>query len=149
MKLNERNKSEWVKFCQKLIDNNILGKNIKIYNYDSLDCINNKNIFDDSNLLIEDIKYNKKNNKELIVKERNNNNDSIYETTMKEKSKDDFENSQEESGLLSFDKIEDIIIYYKMNNIKKDDNFLFLKYDRNIFNNKYRKFLNRKFFDSI
>ena len=120
-----------------------------ISNNDSREFLNNKYLFDDSNLLIKNIKNNKKNNKNLNMKERDNNNDSIYETTMKGKSKDDFENSQEESGLLSFDKIEDIIIYYKMNNIKKDDNFLFLKNDRIIFYNKYRKFLNKYFFDCI
>ena len=153
--INSINNNNTVKNKNKEIlpkeeNNNILSKNIQISNYNSRDFLGNKYIFDDSNLLIDGINYNNKHNKELIMKERDNNNDSIFETTMKDNYKNDnFENSHEESGLLSFDKIEDIIIYYKMDNIKKDDNFLFLKDDRNIFKNKYRKFLNTKFFDSI
>ena len=143
---NKKNKNK--EFLPKKESQNILKKNIKIYNYDSKDFLNNKYFFDDSNLLIEDIKYDKKNNKKLIMKERDNNNDSIYETSLKEISKNNFEYSEEESGLLSLDKIEDIIIYYKMNNIKKDENFLFFKEERNIFNNKYKKFLNKAFFGS-
>ncbi len=75
---------------------------------------------------------------------RNDKSNSSFETEKEEYSKND-DQSNEDSGLLSFDKIEDLIIYHNMKNIKKNDNFLFYKNDRESFNHKYRKLLNKKF----
>ena len=74
--------------------------------------------------------------------------DSMFETEKDKKSQIDDE-SKEDSGLLSFDKIEDLIIYNNMDNINKSDDFLFFKGDREAFYKKYRKFLNKKFVLSI
>ena len=69
----------------------------------------------------------------------------MFENDIQEISKNDIEDSKEDSGLLSFDKIEDLIVYNNMKDINKKDDYLFFKEDRKIFNNKYAKVLSKYF----
>ena len=95
------------------------------------------------------IKFEKKTcdkNKESINKRfGDDNSDSMFENDIQEISKNDFEDSKEDSGLLSFDKIEDLIVYNNMKDINKKDNYLFFKDDRKTFNYKYTKIIWKKF----
>ena len=54
---------------------------------------------------------------------------------------------EEESGILSMNEIEDIIIYHNMKNIKKNENYLFKKNDYDIFISKNRQQLYSLFFE--
>ena len=53
-------------------------------------------------------------------------------------------NSNENSGVLSYEQVKDIICYYNMSNTDKKSNFLFQVNEREIFDlnnkNKYEKF---------
>ena len=117
--------------------------------------INSKKNSTNSNLLNEK-RYNDIKNKPLNLNCRLNNLNEIFEKEIEEKSQNEteiksqnnIENSREDSGLLSFEKIEDLIIYYNMKEINKEDNFLFFKDDKNKFKYRYLKNLNQKFFDS-
>ena len=123
------------------------NSNIIINNYKNNN-INSKS--KNSNILNEEKNNDnnlKKRAKELIINEKNNYSDSIFETEKKDKSKNDIDDSKQDSGLLSFDKIEDLIVYYNMQDIKKNENFLFFKNDRKNFYYKYLNILNNNFFD--
>ena len=111
---------------------------------------NNTKFENSLNLLSKekDIKIVKDETNVLIMGKEDYKFDSMFETEKDKKSQIDDE-SKEDSGLLSFDKIEDLIIYNNMDNINKSDDFLFFKGDREAFYKKYRKFLNKKFVLSI
>ena len=107
---------------------------------------NNTKIENSLNLLSKekDIKKIKDETDVLIMGKDDYKFDSMFETEKDKKSLIDDE-SKEDSGLLSFDKIEDLIIYNSMDNINKSDDYLFFKGDREAFYKKYRKFLNKRF----
>ena len=58
-------------------------------------------------------------------------NDDVFTESKNEKIEES--SIEEESGILSMNEIEDIIIYNNMKNINKDDNYLFCKNDYNDF----------------
>ena len=134
------------------INYSLLKANVNINNK----LINSKKNSTNSNLLNEK-RYNDIKNKPLNLNAKFNNLNEIFEKEIEEKSqidteiksKKNIENSKEDSGLLSFEKIEDLIIYYNMKEINKKDNFLFFKDDKKKFKYRYLKNLNQKFFDSF
>ncbi len=91
---------------------------------------------------------NEQNNIMDINKSEDNISDSMFKNDIQEKSQNDFEDSKEDSGLLSFDKIEDLIVYNNMKDINKKDSYLFFKDDRKNFYFEYKKILSKNFFDS-
>jgi hypothetical protein len=104
----------------------------------------NKKNFEKINIKFEK-KTNDKNKESINKKFGDDNSDSMFENDIQEISKNDFEDSKEDSGLLSFDKIEDLIVYNNMKDINKKDNYLFFKDDRKTFNYKYTKIIWKKF----
>ena len=160
MQVNNLNINNYINCNIKYINNHINNKKIKKQIGSTNEILiskektkTNKENYNEKNLTIQDNNNLKAEKNINLLKEKNNNYynnkkdeeyDSIFETEKKVKSKFDDE-SNEESGLLSFDKIEDLIIYDNMKNIRRNDNFLFYKNDRETFNHKYRKFLNKKF----
>lgn len=145
-----------IKYINNQINNKKIKKQIRSINdiliskektKTSKEKYNEKNlkINDNNNLKAEkNINLLKKENNNYYNNKKDEEYDSIFETEKKVKSKFDDE-SNEDSGLLSFDKIEDLIIYENMESITRNDNFLFYKNDREAFNHKYRKLLNKKF----
>ena len=95
------------------------------------------------------------NNKNLEKKQRiieDNNNGTSTKTNdeffSEEKEKKINESSiEEDSGILSMDEIEDIIKYNNMENINKDDNYLFKFEDHSNFIKTYKKKIINLFFD--
>lgn len=104
----------------------------------------NKKKFEKINIKFEK-KTNDKNKESINKRFGDDNSDSMFENDIQEISKNDIEDSKEDSGLLSFDKIEDLIVYNNMKDINKKDDYLFFKEDRKIFNNKYAKVLSKYF----
>ena len=88
--------------------------------------------------------------KEEIVEDFNikstKTNDEIF--TEGKEQKIDESSKEEESGILSMNEIEDIIIYNNMENINKEDNYLFKNYDYNNFMAEYQQKISSLFFDS-
>jgi len=97
---------------------------------------------------ISDNKYIDK--KEEIVDDFNikstKTNDEIFTEGKEEKI--DESSVEEESGILSMNEIEDIIIYNNMENINKEDNYLFNICDYNNFLSQYQQKISSLFFDT-
>ena len=97
---------------------------------------------------ISDNKYIDK--KEEIVDDFNikstKTNDEIFTEGKEEKI--DESSVEEESGILSMNEIEDIIIYNNMKNINKEDNYLFNICDYNNFLSQYQQKISSLFFDT-
>ena len=153
--------------------NNINYQNYKSYNtYKSLNARLNTKYNDNNNSLEINDKLNKKVYKEESNKKSNSSNrhdsfeylypeiyikdDDLKKSNWnnnKEKELDETEsplkmdtdkNSNENSGVLSYEQVKDIICYYNMSNTDKKSNFLFQVNERQIFDlnnkNKYEKF---------
>ena len=81
--------------------------------------------------------------------ERNKNREKELDETESPLKIDTDKNTNENSGVLSFDQVKDIICYYNMNNTDKQSDFLFQMNEREIFNiNGKNKYLNY-FFGNI
>ena len=97
---------------------------------------------------ISDNKYIDK--KEEIVDDFNikstKTNDEIFTEGKEEKI--DESSVEEESGILSMNEIEDIIIYNNLENINKEDNYLFNICDYNNFLSQYQQKISSLFFDT-
>ena len=114
---------------------------------------NNKTARELNNILINkkinDNKYIDK--KEEIVDDFNINttktNDEFEIFSEENEKKIEETSIEEESGILSMNEIEDIIIYHNMKNIKKNENYLFKKNDYDIFISKNRQQLYSLFFE--
>ena len=143
--LNERLKTEYN-------ENNSLEIIDKMYEEENTEEINQKSIsfsqHDSFRLLYPDI-YNR--DDEYFIENENsekNNNDN----NKKEKELDETESpikidtdkvTNENSGVLSFDQVKDIICYYNMNTQDKKNDFLFKKNERQIYDtNKKNKYVN-------
>ena len=81
-------------------------------------------------------------------KKINYNNNSNYSNDKKEKELDETESplkmdtdkvTNENSGVLSFDQVKDIICYYNMNTLDKQNNFLFKQNERQLFDINIKK----------
>ena len=104
-----------------------------------------------SNLYNQNISDNKYiDKKEEIVDDFNikstKTNDEIFTEGKEEKI--DESSVEEESGILSMNEIEDIIIYNNMENINKEDNYLFNICDYNNFLSQYQQKISSLFFDT-
>ena len=146
--LNERLKTEY--------NDNSLEEIDKMYEEDNTEEINQKSLsfskHDSFRFLYPEI-YIK--DDEYYYKNKNNN----FSNDKKEKELDETESplkidteklSAENSGVLSFDQVKDIICYNNMNNIDKKDDFLFKKNERQIYDNNYKnKYLNFFFKNNI
>ena len=114
---------------------------------------NNKTARELNNILINkkinDNKYIDK--KEEIVDDFNINttktNDEFEIFSEENEKKIEETSIEEESGILSMNEIEDIIIYHNMKNINKNENYLFKKNDYDIFISKNRQQLYSLFFE--
>jgi hypothetical protein len=88
--------------------------------------------------------------KEEIVEDFNikstKTNDEIF--TEGKEQKIDESSKEEESGILSMNEIEDIIIYNNMKNINKEDNYLFNICDYNNFLSQYQQKISSIFFET-
>ena len=80
----------------------------------------------------------------IFANKENNINDDFFSSEKDNKINDT--SKGEDSGILSMDEVKDIIIYYDMNDIKKEDNFIFNYNDYNEFVKKNREMINEKFF---
>ena len=105
---------------------------------------NNQSILKSKNEKIKD--------KKEEIKEDNNNGTSTKtnDEFFSEKKDDKINESsiEEDSGILSMNEIEDIIIYNDMKDIDKDDNYLFKLDDRDNFIKDYKKIITNLFFDN-
>ena len=105
---------------------------------------NNQNILKSKNEKIID--------KKEEIKEDNNNGKSkkTNDEFFSEKKDDKINESsiEEDSGILSMNEIEDIIIYNDMKDIDKDDNYLFKLDDHDNFIKDYKKIITNLFFDN-
>ena len=146
-KYNSRNNKDIFHFKQNTNKGSFNYNNLNNYNI-SYNYKNNLDVF--NSLKIEKKNdENKNTNLELNKKKTNDTYNSMLETEKAEKSNNDIEDSNDDSGLLSFDKIEDLIIYYNMSDINKKDNYLFYANERSNFNKKKRNNLIKSFFGSI
>ena len=143
--LNERLKTEYN-------ENNSLEIIDKMYEEENTEEINQKSMsfsqHDSFRLLYPDI-YNR--DDEYFVENENSENNN-NDNNKKEKELDETESpikidtdkvTNENSGVLSFDQVKDIICYYNMNNQDKQNDFLFKKNERQIYDiNKKNKYVN-------
>ena len=156
--MNERLKTEY-NDIENDNNNNSLEIIDKMYEEENTEEINQKSSsyshHDSFRFLYPEI-YNRddeniaENNKKINY---NNNNNNNYSNDKKEKELDETESplkmdtdkvTMENSGVLSFDQVKDIICYYNMNTPDKQNNFLFKQNERQIFDinikNKYANF---------
>ena len=139
--LNERLKTEYNDNSLEAID--------KMYEEENTEELNQKSVSlskrDGIRFLYPEI-YNR--DDEYYMENENN-----YSNNKREKELDETEsplkmdtekdNNNENSGVLSFDQVKDIICYYNMNNPDKQNSFLFIKNERQIYDMNYKnKYLN-------
>ena len=133
-KINQ-NKIKEKNLIAKLKINNDINKNLKLNRSKNskttkeINIIHQKDNNNNNNQSSKNNKYIDK--KEEIVDDFNikstKTNDDIFTESKNEKIEES--SIEEESGILSMNEIEDIIIYNNMKNIEKDDNYLFNKND--------------------
>ena len=141
---NNKDKSTDNKNDNNNNDNKDDNKNIDKYNFEDL---KNNNSYDSNDFIIH------KNISNLD--EFNNMGDSLFfmnnnNNNFNNNSDDNSNESEEEnSGVLAYDEVRDIIIYYDMSEINKKDNSLFYKNDYEIFKKKREKILDYFFNNNI
>ena len=146
--LNERLKTEYNENSLEAID--------KMYEEENTEEINQKSLSfskqDSFRFLYPEI-YNR--DDEYFIENKNNN----FSNDKKEKELDETESplkmdtekiTNENSGVLSFDQVKDIIVYNNMDSIDKKNDFLFIKNERQIYDVNYKnKYLNFFFGNNI
>ena len=137
--LNERLNTKYNDNNNSLEINDKLNK--KIYKEESNKKSNGSNRHDSFEYLYPEI-YIK--DDDLKKSKWNNNKEKELDETESPLKMDTDKNSNENSGVLSYEQVKDIICYYNMSNTDKKSNFLFQVNEREIFDlnnkNKYEKF---------
>ena len=137
--LNERLNTKYNDNNNSLEINDKLNK--KIYKEESNKKSNSSNRHDSFEYLYPEI-YIK--DDDLKKSKWNNNKEKELDETESPLKMDTDKNSNENSGVLSYEQVKDIICYYNMSNTDKKSNFLFQVNEREIFDlnnkNKYEKF---------
>ena len=137
--LNERLNTKYNDNNNSLEINDKLNK--KIYKEESNKKSNSSNRHDSFEYLYPEI-YIK--DDDLKKSNWNNNKEKELDETESPLKMDTDKNSNENSGVLSYEQVKDIICYYNMSNTDKKSNFLFQVNERQIFDlnnkNKYEKF---------
>ena len=155
LKNNENNKKsnkESYHNSNSNINNNKKSEKQRLNNNNSLN-LNNNNININANILInqnktlkeEEININqlKKEIDYLDVNQNISDIDLVDERDNYYNNNDDDEEESENSGVLAYDEVRDIIVYYDMGDLTKKQNYLFEKDDYKIFlNNKKHSYLN-------
>ena len=145
-----QNKINDIHTITKIKINNDINKNLKMNrskNAKTAKEININQNMNNNNLSSKNNKYIDK--KEEIIDDFNikstKTNDDVFTESKNEKI--DETSIEEESGILSMNEIEDIIIYNNMKDINKDDKYLFKKNDYDDFINEYKDKILSLFFD--
>lgn len=135
-KLNERLKTEYNENSLEAIDNMYEEENTEEINKKSLSFSKHGDSFRFlyPEIYIKDDEYNY---------DTNNKKEKELDETESPLKMDTDKISNENSGVLSFDQVKDIICYYNMNNTDKQSDFLFQKNERKMFDINYKsKYLN-------
>jgi hypothetical protein len=135
--LNERLKTEYNDNSLEAID--------KMYEEENTEELNQKSVSlskrDGIRFLYPEI-YNR-DDEYYIENENNDKREKELDETESPLKMDTEKDNIENSGVLSFDQVKDIICYYNMNNPDKQNNFLFQKNERQIYDINYKnKYLN-------
>ena len=141
--LNERLKTEYNDNSLEAID--------KMYEEENTEELNQKSVSlskrDGIRFLYPEI-YNR-DDEYYIENENNDKREKELDETESPLKMDTEKDNIENSGVLSFDQVKDIICYYNMNNPDKQNNFLFQKNERQIYDINYKnKYLNYFFGNS-
>ena len=143
---NDENNDEEQCICGNLLNNSFrlkknsksdLAQNSFLLLYSNLCCDENEN-YDESNL-----KY-------LYALVQNQDGEKNLEETETPLKTNHFgsEKEEENSGVLTYNEVKDIIIYYNLTEIGKENNYLFKKDDRNKFDKNFKKKYANKFLNA-
>ena len=140
-KIDENNDEE------KLICGSLLNNSFRLKKTSKSDLSENSFLLLYSNLCCEDEDCDENNLKYLYALADGEKDLDETETPLKTNNFGS-EKEEENSGVLTYNEVKDIIVYYDLTEISKEKNYLFKKDERNKFDKKSKKIYADKFFNT-